>query len=91
MLFVLQAESKMVDSYNSEVLKASLHSIRFLSAFVRFFLHEKVCSFSSAFSYVHIRTNQTVTGWTKVFRKIVFVNRYSSVLKYRSRRLYTNV
>ena len=52
--------------------------IRFSSVFIRFFfirfftfllLHEKVCAFSSAFLYVHICTNQTITYWTKVFRK----------------------
>ena len=55
------------------VLKVNLHSIRFSYVFVRFFtfllLLDKVCAFSSAFSCVHIRTNQTVTYWTKVFRK----------------------
>ena len=35
-------------------------------------IREKVCDFSSAFLYVHIRTNQTVTYWTKVFRKKFF-------------------
>ena len=55
----------------------NLHSIRFSYVFVRFFtfllLLDKVCAFSSAFLCVHIRTNQTVTYWTKVFRKNFFV------------------
>ena len=41
--------------------------------FVRFFtfllLLDKVCAFSSVVLCVHIHTNQTVTYWTKVFRK----------------------
>ena len=61
----------------SLVLKVNLHSIRFSYVFVRFFtfllLLEKVCAFSSAFLFVYIRTNQTVTYWTKVFRKNFFV------------------
>ena len=60
----------------------NLHSIRFSYVFVRFFtfllLLDKVCAFSSAFLCVHIRTNQTVTYWTKVFRKKFFVKGYSS-------------
>ena len=52
-------------------VKVNLHSIRFSYVFVRFFtfllLLDKVCAFSSAFLCVHIRTNQTVTYWTKVF------------------------
>ena len=72
---------------------ANLHSIRFSNVFVRFFtfllLFEKVCAFSSAFLYVHIRTNQTVTFWTKVSRKNFFVKGYRCILKYRSYRLYT--
>ena len=44
--------------------------------FVRFFtcllLREQVCRFSSAFLFAHIRTNQTVTYWTKVVRKKIF-------------------
>ena len=51
--------------------KVNLHSIRFSYVFVRFFtfllLLDKVCAFSSAFLCVHIRTNQTVTYWAKVF------------------------
>ena len=70
-----------------------LHSIRFSYVFVRFFtfllLLDKVCAFSSAFLCVHIRTNQIVTYWTKVFRKKFFVKRYSSILKYRSYPSYT--
>ena len=47
-----------------------LRRIYTVSVFRSFLLlHEKVCAFSSAFLYVHIRTNQTVTYWTKVFRK----------------------
>ena len=41
-----------------------------------------ICSFSSAFLYAHIRTNQTVTYWTKVFQKNNFVKGYSLILKY---------
>ena len=52
----------------------NLHSFRFSDVFVRFFtfllLLDKVCAFSSLILCVHIRTNQTVTYWTKVFRKI---------------------
>ena len=52
-------------------LKVNLHSIRFSYVFVRFFtfllLLDKECAFSSAFLCVHIRTNQRVTYWTKVF------------------------
>ena len=59
-------------SYNS-CFKVGLHSIRFSSVFVCFItfllFREKVCDFSSAFLYVYIRTNQTVTYWTKVFQK----------------------
>ena len=43
-----------------------------------FLLHEKVCSFSSAFLYVHICTNQIVTYWTKFFLKIFFVKKVQS-------------
>ena len=74
--------------------KMNLHSIRFSYVFDRFFtfllLLEKVCAFSSSFLCVHIRTNQTVTNWTKVFRKNFFVKGYSSFSKYRSYRSYTN-
>ena len=53
-----------------------LHSIRFLSVFVRFFtfllFHKKVCNFSSAFIYVSIRANQIVTYWTRVSEKKIF-------------------
>ena len=74
-------------------LKVNLHRIRFSSVFVCFFtfllLLDKVCAFSSAFLCVHIRTYQTVTYWTKVFRKNFFVKGYSSILKYRSYRSYT--
>ena len=82
----------LLNSLLSRTLKTDLHSIRFSSGFVRFFtfllLDKKVCAFSSAFLYVHIRTNQTVTYWTKVFQKIVFVKGYSSILKYRFYRSY---
>ena len=45
----------------------------FLSVFFTFLLLlEKVCTFSSAFLYVHIHNNRTVTFWTKVFRKEFF-------------------
>ena len=74
-------------------LKVNLHSTRFSFVFVRFFtflfLLDTVCAFSSAFLCVHIRTNQTVTYWTKVFRKNFFVKGYSSILKYRSYRSFT--
>ena len=67
-------------------LKVNLHSIRFSYVFVRFFtfllLLEKVYAFSSAFLCVHIRTNQTVTYWTKVVRKNFFckgVRRYFEI------------
>ena len=74
-------------------IKVNLHSIRFSYVFVRFFtfllLLYKVCAFSSAFLCVHIRTNQTVTYWTKVFRKNFFVKGYISISKYRSYRSYT--
>ena len=74
-------------------LKVNLHSIRFSSVFVRFYtfllLLDKVRAFSSAFLCVHIRVNQTVTYWTKVFRKNFFVKGYSSISKYRSYRSYT--
>ena len=70
-----------------------LHSIRFSSAFVRFckffHLHETVCSFLSASLYVHIRINQTVTNWVKVFGKKFFVKGNDSILKYRSNRSCT--
>ena len=74
-------------SLEVQCFKADLHCIRFSSVFVRFFLlHEKECSFSSHF-YMSIRTNQTVTYWTKVFQKIFFVMGYSPILKYHSHRL----
>ena len=70
-----------------------IHSIRFsyvLSVFFTFLLLvENVCDFSSAFLCVRIRTNQTVTYWTQVFRKKIFVKWYSSISKYRSYCLYT--
>ena len=44
--------------------------------------------FSSAFLNAHIRTNHTVTYWTKVFRKKIFVKGYGPILKYRSHRSY---
>ena len=50
------------------VLKVNLHRIRFLSVFASPWT-STVCPFSSAFLYVHIRTNQTVAYWTKVVRK----------------------
>ena len=43
-----------------------LDCIRFLKFLL---LRRKVCAFSFAFLYVRIRANQTVTYWTKVFRK----------------------
>ena len=71
-------------------LKVNLHSIRFSSVFFTLLLLlDKVCAFSSAFLFVHIRTNQTVTYWTKVFPKKFFVKGYSSISKYRSYRSYT--
>ena len=74
-------------------LKVNLHSIRFSYVFVRFFtfllLLDKVCAFPSAFLWVHIRTNQTVTYCTKVFWKKFFVKEYSSISKYRSYRSHT--
>ena len=43
----------------------------FLSVFFTFLLlREQICPFSSAILYVHIRTNQTVTYWTKVVQKL---------------------
>ena len=46
------------------------HSFFFhFRSFFYVFLLDKICAFSSAFLYVHIRTKQTVTYWTKVFRK----------------------
>ena len=45
----------------------------FVRIFFAFLLYEKVWAFSSAFLYFHIRTNQTVTYWKKVFRKKFFV------------------
>ena len=78
---------------NQPEFKVDLHSIRFSSACVRFFyvllLRKQARAFSSAFLWVHIRTNKTVTHWTKVFRKNFSVKRYSSILKYRSYRLCT--
>ena len=63
-------------NFVSVSVKADLHSIRFSSVFVRFFtfllLHEKVCAILSAFLYAHIRTNQTVAYWTKVFQKTFY-------------------
>ena len=59
----------------------------FFCCFTFLLLREKVCAFSSAFLYVHIRSNQTVTYWTKLFRKKLFLKRYNSILKYRSCRL----
>ena len=83
---------KLVDS-NERNPKMNLHSIRFSYVFVRFFtfllLLDKVCACSSAFLCVHVRTNQTVTYWTKIFRKNFFVKGYSSILKYRSYPSYT--
>ena len=35
-------------------------------------LRKKVCTFSSAFLYAHIHTNQTATYWTKVFQKKLY-------------------
>ena len=74
-------------------LKVNSHSIRFSYVFVRFFtfllLLDKVCALLSAFLCVHIRTNQTVTYWTKVFRKNFFVKGCSSISKYGSYRSYT--
>ena len=55
----------------------NLHSIRFSSVFFTFLLLcKKVCAFSSAFLYVHIRTNQIVTYCTKVVPKNFFVKGY---------------
>ena len=72
---------------------SELRWIYTVAVFVRFFtfllLRKKVCAFSFAFLYVHIRTNQTVTYGTKVFRKIFFIKGYSSILKYRSYRSHT--
>ena len=66
-------EKSLSSSKHNNLLEVNLHSNRFSSVFVRVFtfllLREQVCPFSSAFLYVHIRTNQTVTYWTKVFRK----------------------
>ena len=77
-------------SFHQRSFRVNLHSVRFSSVFFTFLLLlDKVCAFSSAFLYVHIRTNQTVTYWTKVFRKKFFVKWYSSISKYRSYRSYT--
>ena len=70
-------------------LEMNLRSIRFCPFFTFLLLPEQVCLFSSAFLYVHIRTNQTVTYWTKVVRKKFFAKSYSLFLKYRSYRSYT--
>ena len=76
---------------NQKYLKVNLLSIRFSSVFFTFLLlREQVCPFSSAFLYVHIRTNQTVTYWTKVVRKKFFAKGYILKLKYRSYRSSTN-
>ena len=71
-------------------VKVDLHSIYpFFVRFCTFFFSRKKCSFSSAFLYVHIRTNQTITYWTKIFQKTIFVKGYSSILKHCSHRSYT--
>ena len=91
--FHLQLQLQDSRNIATNSLKVNLHSIRFSYVFVRFFtfllLLDKVCAFSSAFLCVHIRTNQTVTYWTKVFRKNFFVKGYSSISKYRFYRSYT--
>ena len=62
-----------------------LHSTYFSSALVQFcafFLFlEKVCSFSSTFLYVHIRTSQTVRYSTNFSEKYFFeeVQRYFEI------------
>ena len=71
-------KAKIVDSHNSGSLKVVLRPVfcPFLSIF---FLLEKVYIF-----FVHILMcphpyyNQTVTYWTKVFRKYVFLKWYST-------------
>ena len=51
-------------------IKVDLHSIRFSFDFVHFFFSiKKYVFFSSTFANALIRTNQTTTCWTKVFRK----------------------
>ena len=81
----------VADSLKSlEVLcfKVDLHCIRFSSAFVRFFFFMKKYVLFRSHFYMSIRFKQTVTYWTKVFRKTFFVKGYSPILKYRSHRLY---
>ena len=64
-------------SANSKAILRWIYTVSvfrpFSSAFFTFLLLEKVCAFSSAFWLVHIRTNQTVTHWAKVFQKKFFV------------------
>ena len=88
---LIDKHQSLFDVLNSKkAIKGGYTQYPFLFVFFTFLLlREKVCDFSSAFLYVHIRTNQTVTYWTKVFRKHFFVKTYSSVLKYRSYRSYT--
>ena len=91
--FVYNSITRVNWEYFLSAFKVNLHSIRFSYVFVRFFtfllLLDKVCAFSFAFLCVHIRTNQTVTYWTKVFWKKFFVKEYSSISKYRSYRSHT--
>ena len=83
-LIFTDVEQKIIHFYDTKTgeifkkwlcrrVKVDLQGIRFSSAFVSFckffLLNEKVCFLSSAFLYVHIRTNQTVIYWTNVFRK----------------------
>ena len=50
-------------------LLVDLHCNCFWSAFLHFFLHEKICSCLCTYLYVYIHIDQTVTYWTKVFQK----------------------
>ena len=82
------SDEKLQKYYHFNQSKGGFTQYPFFVRFVRFFrfllLREQVCPFPSAFLYVHIRTNQSVTYWAKTFRKKIFAKGHSPILKYRS-------
>ena len=74
-----------------QTLKMDLHNIRFSSALVPTFCFsvKNYVLFRSHFYMSVSALIKTVTYWSKVFRKKIFVKGYGSVLKYRTHRLCT--
>ena len=75
-LCLVQIAHRLVKA--KQTSKGEFTQYPFFVRFCTFFLDEKVCYFASAFLFADIRTNQTVTHWTKVLEDF-FVMGYNSI------------